>query len=329
MEQFNYPNKIEWDEKSYRANYGKLTVEPLERGFGVTLGNSLRRVLLSAIPGVAITSFKISGVAHEFSTIKGVTEDVTDIALNLKQVELKSNISELPKTFLVNIAEKTELVAEDLFPGPEIKVLNPRLHIASLEAGTKLQIELTVNRGFGYVSEERITAESEEKEKKIGTIQLAASFSPVTRVAYHTETARVGQRVDYERLILEIWTTGAIEPKKTVAVARDILKQHLDQVGGKEPAADAAVAAGKKKKSAKEEAMKALGGDVSENDVSLEDLKMPTRICNVLKNAGIETVQALTGLTEAELEAVDGLGEKSLEEVKKFLAKKKLKLKES
>ncbi|OPZ91139.1 MAG: DNA-directed RNA polymerase subunit alpha [candidate division TA06 bacterium ADurb.Bin417] len=236
-----------------------------------------------------------------------MTEDVTDIALNLKQVELKSNISELPKTFLVNIAEKTELVAEDLFPGPEIKVLNPRLHIASLAAGTKLQIELTVNRGFGYVSEDRITAESEEKEKKIGTIQLAAAFSPVTRVAYHTETARVGQRVDYERLILEIWTTGAIEPKQTVIIARDILKQHLDQVGGGPARAEAPAAAG----------------------VSLEKLGLATRIRNVLKAAGIETDQALAGRTEAELEAVEGLGEKSLEELKKFMAKKKLKLKEA
>ena len=226
MEQFKYPKKIDWDKETYRSTYGKVVVEPLERGFAITVGNCLRRILLSAIPGVAITSVKIDGVAHEFSTIPGVKEDVTDFVLNLKQVNLKANISEFPRKFSVTIGKKTELLAGDLFPGSEVSVENPKLHIATLSEETTLKLELTVNQGFGYVPAGRIV----EEGVPINTIPLAASFSPITRVSYRIENTRVGQRVDYERLLLEIWTTGAITPKDAVKHAAGILNKHFNLI---------------------------------------------------------------------------------------------------
>ncbi len=226
MEQFKYPKKIDWDKETYRSTYGKVVVEPLERGFAITVGNCLRRILLSAIPGVAITSVKIDGVAHEFSAIPGVKEDVTDFVLNLKQVNLKANITDLPKKFSVTIGKKTELLAGDLFPGAEISVENPKLHIATLSGETALKLELTVNQGFGYVPAGRIS----EEGVPINTIPLAASFSPITRVSYRIENTRVGQRVDYERLLLEIWTTGAITPKDAVKHATGILNRHFNLI---------------------------------------------------------------------------------------------------
>ncbi|MCX5642612.1 MAG: DNA-directed RNA polymerase subunit alpha [Candidatus Omnitrophica bacterium] len=226
MEQFKYPTKIDWEQDTYRETYGKAVVAPLERGFAITVGNCLRRVLLSAIPGVAITSVKIDGVAHEFSTIPGVKEDVTDIVLNLKQVNLKANITGLPKKFSVMIEKKTELLAGDLFADAEISVEN----IATLSEGAKLNLELTVSQGFGYVPVGRIV----EEGVPITTIPLAASFSPITRVSYRIENTRVGQRVDYERLLLEVWTTGAITPKDAVKQATEILNKHLNLIAGEE-----------------------------------------------------------------------------------------------
>ncbi len=226
MEQFKYPKKIDWDKDTYRSTYGRIVVEPLERGFAITVGNCLRRILLSAISGVAITSVKIDGVAHEFSTIPGVKEDVTDFVLNLKQVNLKANITEFPKKFFVTIGKKTELLAGDLFPGSEVSVENPKLHIVTLSEETTLKLELTVNQGFGYVPVGRIV----EEGVPINTIPLAASFSPVTRVSYRIENTRVGQRVDYERLLLEIWTTGAITPKDALKYATGILNKHFNLI---------------------------------------------------------------------------------------------------
>jgi DNA-directed RNA polymerase subunit alpha len=234
MEQFKYPTKIEWEKDSYRDTYGKAVVAPLERGFAITVGNCLRRVLLSAIPGVAITSVKIDGIAHEFSAIPGVKEDVTDVVLNLKQVNLKANITGLPKKFSVVIAKKTELLAGDLFADAEISVENPKLHIATLSEGATLKLELTVNQGFGYVPVGRIL----EEGVPITTIPLAASFSPITRVSYRIENTRVGQRVDYERLLLEIWTTGAITPKDAVKHATEILNKHFNLIAGEETVAE-------------------------------------------------------------------------------------------
>ncbi|MFH2068149.1 MAG: DNA-directed RNA polymerase subunit alpha [Candidatus Omnitrophota bacterium] len=230
MEQFKYPKKIDWENDTYRPTYGKVVVEPLERGFAVTVGNCLRRVLLSAIPGVAITSVKIDGVAHEFSTIPGVKEDSTDVVLNLKQVNLKANITGLPKKFFVKIEKKTELLAGDLFADSEISVENPKLHIATLSEGATLKMELTVSPGFGYVPVGRIS----EEGVPITAIPLAASFGPITRVSYRIENTRVGQRVDYERLLLEIWTTGAITPKEAVKYATRILNKHFNLIAGEE-----------------------------------------------------------------------------------------------
>jgi len=226
MEQFKYPTKINWEKDTYRETYGKAVVEPLERGFAITVGNCLRRVLLSAIPGVAITSIKIDGIAHEFSAIPGVKEDVTDIVLNLKQVNLKANVTGLPKKFSVTIKKKIELLAGDLFSDAEISVENPKLHIATLSEGVTLKLELTVSQGFGYVPVGRIV----EEGVPITTIPMTSSFSPIARVAYRIENMRVGQRVDYERLLLEIWTTGAVTPKDAVKHATEILNKHFNLI---------------------------------------------------------------------------------------------------
>ena len=313
MEQFEYPKKVNWEEESYRDNYGKVMVAPLERGYSITIGNSLRRVLLSSIEGVAITSVKIDGIQHEFSAVTGVKEDVTDIVLNLKQVNLKSNIQGLSKTFSVTIKDKAEVIAADLFPGPEVTVLNPKLHIATVSSGKTFQLELTVSRGFGYVPVSRMNREG----VPISVIQLAASFSPVTRVSYYTENTRVGQRVDYERLNMEIWTTGAVSPKEAVAQATAILHRHFNLI------------AGEKTWDAASDVAKLLPEGPETPNRGLNEFEFfSTKILNVLKSAGVEKVKHLTAMTAQEVQNIDGLGEKSVQEVEKFLKKFKLSLKE-
>ncbi|MFH0796862.1 MAG: DNA-directed RNA polymerase subunit alpha [Candidatus Omnitrophota bacterium] len=297
MEQFEYPKKIEWEKDTYRQNYGKIMVAPLERGYATTIGNTLRRVLLSSISGVAITSVKIDGVAHEFSAVSGVKEDVTDIILNLKQVNLKSNITDLPKTFPVTIKDKNEILAGDLFPGPEIEVLNSNLHIATLSEGTQIRMELAVGKSFGYVPVSRMNQEG----VPIGTILMAVSFSPVTRVSYRTENTRVGQRVDYEKLIMEIWTTGAVSPKEAITFATGILQKHFTLIAGEK--------------------------DVATGDNLLEktlDGFLPARIANVLKSSNIVTVKNLLSCSKKKLEEIPRLGDKSRDEIYRFLEANKL-----
>jgi len=296
MEQFEYPKKIEWEKDTYRQNYGKILVAPLERGYAITIGNTLRRVLLSSISGVAITSVKIDGVSHEFSAVSGVKEDVTDIVLNLKQVNLKSNITGLPKTFSIMIKDKNEILAGDLFPGPEIEVLNPNLHIATLSDKTQTRMELTVSKSFGYVPVSRMNPEG----IPIGTILMAASFSPVTRVSYRTENTRVGQRVDYEKLIMEVWTTGAVSPKEVITFATGILQKHFTLIAGEE---------------------EAVGDNLLEK--TLAGL-LPTRIINVLKSSNIVTVKNLLACSKKKLEEVPHLGDKSRDEIYRFLEANKL-----
>lgn len=297
MEQFEYPKKIEWEKDTYRQNYGKILVAPLERGYAITIGNTLRRVLLSSISGVAITSVKIDGVPHEFSAVSGVKEDVTDIVLNLKQVNLKSNITGLPKTFSITIKDKNEVLARDLFPGPEIEALNPNLHIATLSDKTQTRMELTVSKSFGYVPVSRMNPEG----IPIGTILMAASFSPVTRVSYRTENTRVGQRVDYEKLIMEIWTTGAVSPKEVITYATGILQKHFTLIAGEE--------------------------DMPTGDNLLEKTLaglLPTRIINVLKSSNIVTVKELLACSKKKLEKIPHLGDKSRDEIYRFLEANKL-----
>lgn len=318
MEQFQYPRTIRWDEKTYTQFYGRLVVESLERGYATTLGNSLRRVLLSSIGGVALTAVKIEGVPHEFSTIPGVVEDVTDVVMNLKQVYLKSNITEIPDfPFRVEIEGPSEVVADHLFPGPEMTVLNPLLHIATLGEGSRLVIELTVSRGFGYVPVSRMSSEA----TPIGTIPLAASFSPVTRVKLHNENTRVGQRVDYEKLTMEIWTNGAVAPREAVEEASRILVRHCEAIiSPPVPALETA------RPGTAEAGPESAGAPADEGDLSGSGLS--TRTVNVLKSAGVATIGELSSRTRKEVGSLPGVGPKAVEEICAVLSGMGLGLKE-
>ncbi|MDD5166822.1 MAG: DNA-directed RNA polymerase subunit alpha, partial [Candidatus Omnitrophica bacterium] len=217
------PKRLECDEASYTNTYGKFSAAPFERGYGVTLGNSLRRVLLSSIEGSAVTSIKISGVQHEFSTIPGVLEDVPEIILNIKNLILNSH-SKIPKTVYIKKDTKGEIKANDIQGDETIEIINPDLHIATLTKDAKFHVEMEVARGRGYVSQEL----NKKEEQPLGTIPIDSIFTPLKRVNFYVENTRVGQRTDYEKLILELFTNGAITPKDALLYASNILQRHLD-----------------------------------------------------------------------------------------------------
>ena len=220
---FQMPKRLECDESGYTATYGKFIAEPFERGYGVTLGNSLRRILLSSIEGSAVTSIKFDGALHEFTTIPGVLEDVTDIMLNIKSLTLRSH-AKTPKTIYIKANNKGEINAKDIITDETIEIINPALHIATLTQDTKFNVEMEVAKGRGYV-----TAEANKREgKPIGVIPIDSIFTPITKVVFRTENTRVGQRTDYDKLILEIWTNGSIAPKEALLYASHILQRHLD-----------------------------------------------------------------------------------------------------
>ncbi|MCK4245565.1 MAG: DNA-directed RNA polymerase subunit alpha [Candidatus Omnitrophica bacterium] len=283
---FGLPKRIEWEESSHRVQYGKLIIEPLERGYGVTMGNAFRRVLLSSMPGVAITSVKIDGVAHEFSTIPGVKEDMIQIVLNLKQVALKSSTKNFPQIVRTKITKKREILASDLVSHSNLVALNPSLHIATLSKDVALNIELEISAGCGYLPAEK------QKRSKIGVIPVSALFSPITKSAYHVENTRVGQRVDYEKLIMEVWTNGTIKPREAINYAANLLAEHFSIV----------------------EKQQALSQ-------SIKELKLPTRVRNTLISAKIISLSDFISLSQEKLEKIKDLGEKSLEEIKKVRAK--------
>lgn len=287
-------------------NYGKFVVEPLERGYGVTLGNSLRRMLLSSLPGAAISTVKIEGVLHEFSTISGVVEDTTDLILNLKGLLVKMHVDE-PKTLYVDVKGPGEVVAGDIKTDADVEILNPDLHIATLEENGKLEMELTVVKGRGYVPAEQ----NKPASTVIGVIPVDSIFSPVTKVNYAVEQTRVGQVTDYDRLILEVWTNGSIEPKEAVSLAAKILTEHLILfVGLTDVAAEAEIMIEKED----EVKSKIL-------EMPVEDLDLSVRSYNCLKRAGIDTVEQLVKKSEEEMMKVRNLGKKSLAEVKSRLAR--------
>ena len=283
---FGLPKKIMWEESTYQSYYGKLFIEPLERGYGVTVGNALRRVLLSSIPGVAITSVKIDGVAHEFSTIPGVKEDLVQIILNLKQVVLKSSQENLPQTVRLKITGKKELLASDIFSSSNFVVLNPNLLIAPLDKEVVLNLELKVTRGFGYQPAVK------QEQNKIGTIPIDALFSPITKSTHHVENTRVGQRVDYEKLIMEIWTNGAVKPREAINYAANHLAGHFSLLAKKQKFSQ-----------------------------PIKELKLPGRIHNILISAKVETLADFINLSQKDLGKMGKIGKKSLEEIKKVRTK--------
>ncbi|MDM7325251.1 MAG: DNA-directed RNA polymerase subunit alpha [Thermus sp.] len=294
--------------------YGEFVLEPLERGFGVTLGNPLRRILLSSIPGTAVTSVYIEDVLHEFSTIPGVKEDVVEIILNLKELVVRFLDPRMQTTTLVLKAEGPKVVrAADFTVPPDAEILNPDLPIATLEKGGKLYMEVRVDRGVGYVPAERHGIKD-----RINSIPVDAIFSPVRRVAFQVEDTRLGQRTDLDKLTLRIWTDGSVTPMEALNQAVEILKAHLSYFAN--PQATALPSP--------EPALAERTEGEEDLDLPLEELGLSTRVLHSLKEEGIESVRALLALNLKDLKNIPGIGERSLEEIREALAKRGFALKE-
>ena len=286
-------------------NYGKFVVEPLERGFGTTLGNSMRRVLLSSLPGVAATSIRIDGVLHEFSTIEGVKEDVTEIILNLKQLICKLH-SEEPKKVIIDAIGPCEVKAGDILPDAEVEIINPDLHLATIDANGRLHMEIVLRHGRGYVVSDR----NKRPDMPIGEIAIDSIFTPITKVNFTVENTRVGQITDFDKLTLELWTDGSIQPEEAASLAAKILTEHLLLfINLTDHVQDVEIL--KEKDDKKKE--KIL-------EMNIEDLDLSVRSYNCLKRAGINTVEELVQRDEDEMMKVRNLGRKSLEEVQQKLA---------
>lgn len=280
--------------------YGKFVVEPLERGYGVTLGNSLRRILLSSLPGAAVTSVKIEGVLHEFSTIPGVREDVTDIILNLKGLAVKI-YGDQEKVLRIEAENGGIVTAADIIADSDVEILNPELKIATLSDNSRLFMEITVSKGRGYVSADK----NKKPEHVIGVIPVDSSFTPVRRVKYEVENTRVGQVTDYDKLTLEVWTDGSIKPEEATSLSAKILNEHLRLfMGLTESMGDMEIMV-EKEEEAKDKIL----------EMTIEELDLSVRSYNCLKRAGINTVEELTHRTEEDMIKVRNLGRKSLEEV--------------
>ncbi|MEF2801137.1 MAG: DNA-directed RNA polymerase subunit alpha [Acutalibacter sp.] len=294
--------KIEIAEISENGTYGKFVVEPLERGFGTTLGNGLRRVLLSSLPGVAVKSIKIDGVVHEFSTIPGVKEDVTEIVLNIKGLVAKLHCDG-PKTVEISAEGPCDVTAESIKSDSEVEVLNPELHIATLGEGARLYMELTLDKGRGYVSNER--NKQNMPEGVIGEIAVDSIYTPVLKVNFNVESTRVGQSIDYDKLTLEVWTNGVINAQEAVSLAAKVLTDHLNLF----------VDLSDKGKSTEIMVEKDEGGKEKVLEMTIEELDLSVRSFNCLKRAGINTVEDLINRSEEDMMKVRNLGRKSLEEV--------------
>ena len=280
--------------------YGKFVVEPLEKGYGTTLGNSLRRILLSSLPGTAVTSIKIDGVLHEFSTIPGVVEDVADIILNIKSLALKSDTDEV-QTMIIDATEPGEITAADIIAPEAIEILNGDLHIATLDENSRLYIEMVVERGRGYVSADK----NKKEDQPIGTIPVDSIYTPIHKVNFYLEDTRVGQRTDYDRLTIELWSNGSIKPDEAISLSARILSDHLKLFIGLTDGMDHVPIMVEKEEEEKDKIL----------DMTIEELDLSVRSYNCLKRAGINTVYELTQKTEDDMMKVRNLGKKSLEEV--------------
>ena len=300
---------IEFEKPNYKITdyvesnfYGKFEIEPLERGFGTTLGNALRRVMLSSLPGSAISSVKIEGALHEFQTIEGVVEDVTTIILNLKKVVVKNYSNEM-KTIRINVNQEGPVTAGDIDHDSDIEILNPDLVIANVARGGSLVMEMTVSNGRGYVR-------SEDNKKlldirKVGVIAVDSLFSPIERVSYEIESARVGQDESYDKLVLQVWTNGSIRPEEAIALASRILIEHFNILTNLSNIADMT---GMMIEKTEDPKVKAL-------ETTIEDIDFSVRAYNCLKRAGIHTLQDLVNKSENDMMKIRNLGKKSLKEV--------------
>jgi DNA-directed RNA polymerase subunit alpha len=303
---FQKPKRLEVDREDQTDTFGRFTAQPFERGFATTVGNALRRVLLSSIEGAAITAVRVEGVLHEFSPIPGAMEDTTDLILNLKRVPLKMHV-EHPKTLLLKTSSPGEVRAKDITPDPDVEILDPEAYIATLGQGSTLSVEMRVKQGRGYVSADK----NFDEDLSIGWIPVDSVHSPIKKVNYFVENARVGQATDYEKLTLEVWTNGAVNPRDAVGLASKLMKDHLtifinieeeDEV--EEPA------------------------ELPEHDrevwweklnKSVDEMELSVRSYNCLKNANIRTIGELVQKTESEMLKTKNFGRKSLNEIKEIL----------
>ena len=299
MIEFEKPN-IKCLELDEVKNYAKFVCEPLERGYGITIGNSLRRILLSSLPGSAITSVKIDGVLHEFTTIPDVVEDVSDIILNLKMVRLKLDKNE-EKVLRIDIQGPADVKAGDIVTDGTVEVLNPDLHIATVEKGGHLVMEMTAEMGRGYNSAEK----NKKPEQALNVLPIDSIFTPVKKVNYQVESTRVGQMIDYDKLVIDVWTDGSLKPYEALSLAAKVMTEHLELFIDLSEMAKNTQIMVEKEESKKEKVL----------EMSIEDLELSVRSFNCLKRAGISTVEDLTSKTISDKMKVRNLGKKSLDEV--------------
>ena len=301
---FTKPKRLEIEKETVTETYGKFTAEPFERGYGTTIGNSMRRVLLSSIPGCAVTDVRIDGVDLEFTALPGVKEDIADIILSIKQLQLRMH-GDKPRTIRLEATGPRVLNAGDIKREAHVDILNPDLHIATLNGDGKLKMEMTVKTGRGYRPAER----NKEEEQPFGVIPVDAIFSPIQRVNYHVENARVGQATDYDRLIMEVWTNGSISPEDAIAQAGWILRDHLTIFVGAEEGIEA--------ESVDEDRLRE--SVLNNLDRGVNELELSVRAANCLKNVELKTIRDLVQKTEAEMLKTKNFGRKSLNEIKELL----------
>ncbi len=307
---FQKPKRLDVDRDTLTDHYGRFYAQPFERGFATTVGNALRRVLLSSIEGAAVTAVRVEGVLHEFSPIPGAMEDTTDLILNLKRVPLKMHVDH-PKTVMLRTSEPGEIKAKHITPDPDVEVLDPEAHIATLGAGSTLAVEMRVKPGRGYVSADK----NFDEDLSIGWIPLDSVHSPVKKVNYFVDQARVGQATDYEKLTIEVWTNGAVSPRDAVGLAAKLMKDHLqifinleeeDEEEGESPVVEVS-----------DEEKGALYDKLQK---SVDEMELSVRSYNCLKNASIRTIGELVQKTESEMLKTKNFGRKSLNEIKEILA---------
>ena len=299
MIEFEKPN-IECVEADDKRNYAKFICEPLERGYGMTIGNSLRRILLSSLPGAAITSIKINGVVHEFSTVQGVVEDVPELIVNLKSVRLKVFDNE-EKIIRIDHKGAGEITAGDIVTDGTVEILNPELHIATLSASADFHMEMTVNRGRGY----NVAEKNKKENNPIDVLPIDSIFTPVKKVNYSVENTRVGQMVDYDKLTIEVWTDGSLKPFEALSLAAKVMVSHLELFIDLSEASKNTQVMVEKEESKKEKVL----------EMPIEELELSVRSYNCLKRAGIATVEDLANRSQEDMMKVRNLGKKSLDEV--------------
>jgi DNA-directed RNA polymerase subunit alpha len=302
---FQKPKRLTCDNLTLTDKYGQFTAQPFERGFGTTIGNALRRVLLSSIEGAAITAVKIEGVLHEFSSIPGVVEDATDIILNLKQIPLKVNVEDA-KTLYLHVDQPGEVTSGMIQEDPEVEILDKDVYLATVSEGGGLHIEMRVKIGRGYVSAEK----NLDEDLPVGYIPVDSVHSPIRKVNYTVEAARLGQMTDYDKRALDVWTNGAVSPQDAVGLAAKLLKDHMSIFINFEEAPDVEVALPERTATGRNENL----------DRSVEELELSVRSYNCLKNANITTIRELVQKTEPEMLKTKNFGRKSLNEIKEILA---------